>query len=258
MRSDDSGAGTMHAAAKATAAKATDALGIDPMHVSTSKNGGIDTILFDFDGTIMDTNDVIIQSWQHTFRTFRGEEGDEDKILETFGETLEYTMKNLFPEVALEEGLAVYRGYQRENFLSSIKMVPGMRDVLDELLERGYLMAMVTSRLRYTTEQAMEEFDLGKYFRHVVTADDVTRAKPDPQCVEMALETLNSSADRAIMTGDTVHDIQCARNGGVISVLAGWSITLGGMDRSDFPEDEAPDHIITHPSQLLDLIHARP
>lgn len=213
-----------------------------------------DTILFDFDGTIMDTNDVIIQSWQHTYRTFRGVEGSEEEILATFGETLDYTMKNLFPEVALEEALQVYRGYQRENFLSSIKMVPGMKEVLDELAERGYLMAMVTSRLRFTTEQALEEYDLGKYFRHVVTADDVTRPKPDPQCVEMVLEALGSTADRAIMTGDTIHDILCARNGGVTSVLVGWSITLGGMKRSDFSPDEAPDHIITEPAELLELL----
>ena len=214
----------------------------------------ITTVLLDFDGTIMDTNDVIIDSWQHTYRSFRGVEGDEKEIVSTFGETLEYTMKNLFPEVPLEEALAVYRGYQRDNFLSSIRMVPGMREVLDELLDRGYPMAMVTSRLRYTTNQALEEFDLGKYFRHVVTADDVTRAKPDPQCVEMALAALGSSPENSIMTGDTIHDVQCARNAGVVSVLVGWSITLGGMERDDFDKDEAPDHIITAPAQLLDLL----
>ena len=213
-----------------------------------------DTLLFDFDGTLMDTNDVIIQSWQHTFKTFRGEEGDLDLILGTFGETLEYTMKNLFPEVPLEESLPVYRGYQRENFLSDIRLVPGIRELLDELQERGCTMGLVTSRLRFTTDQALEAFDLGKYFRHVVTADDVTRAKPDPQCVEMMLEVLDSSPERTIMTGDTIHDIQCAKNAGIESVLVDWSITLGGMKKSDFPETDAPDHIITEPGQLLDLI----
>ena len=221
---------------------------------ATVSRPGIDTILFDFDGTIMDTNDVIIQSWQHTYRTFRGVEAKEDDIIATFGETLEYSMKNLFPEVPLEESLPVYRGYQRDNFLSSISLVPGMRELLDELQDRGYAMAMVTSRLRFTTDQALEAFDLGKYFRYVVTADDVTRAKPDPQCVEMALEKLGSSADRSIMTGDTIHDILCAKNVGIRSVLVDWSITLGGRRIEDFPVGEAPDHIIGEPAQLLKLL----
>ena len=219
-----------------------------------AKTQNIDTILFDFDGTVMDTNDVIIQSWQHTYRTFRGVEGDVDQILATFGETLEYTMKNLFPEVPLEESLQVYRSYQRENFLSDISMVPGIRELLDELLQRGYAMAMVTSRLRFTTDQALEEFDLGKYFKYVVTADDVTRAKPDPQCVEMALAELGSSPENTIMTGDTIHDILCARNAGIRFALVDWSITLGGRTMDDFPEGEAPDYIITEPMQLLDLL----
>ena len=216
-----------------------------------------DTILFDFDGTVMDTNDVIIQSWQHTYRTLRGEEGDLDQILATFGETLEYTMMNLFPEAPLDEAIAIYRRYQRDNFLSDIKMVPGMRELLDELLDRGYVMAMVTSRLRYTTDQALEEFDLGKYFRYVVTADDVTRAKPDPQCVEMALEKLGSSPEKTIMTGDTIHDILCARNAGVESVLVGWSLTLGERAMVDFAPEEAPDHIISEPAELLKILEER-
>ena len=213
-----------------------------------------DTILFDFDGTIMDTNDVIIQSWQHTFRTFRGEEGDLDLILGTFGETLDYTMKNLFPDVPLEESLAVYRSYQRENFLSEIKLVPGIRELLDTLRDRGYKMAMVTSRLRYTTDQALDAFDLDRYFSYVVTADELSRPKPDPLCVEMALEELGSTPERSIMTGDTIHDILCARNAGVRSVLVDWSITLGGRSIEEFPEGKAPDHIIKEPIQLLELL----
>ena len=226
------------------------------MHTKTTDRTekATDTILFDFDGTIMDTNDVIIQSWQHTYRTYRGEEGDEDVILGTFGETLEYTMKNLFPEVPLEEALLVYRTYQRENFLKDISLVPGIIELLDELKDRGCLMAMVTSRLRYTTDQALDAFDLNKYFQYVVTADEVTRAKPDPQCVEMALEKLGSSPQRSIMTGDTIHDILCAKNAGITSVLVDWSITLGGKRREDFPADEVPDHIITDPMQLLELL----
>ena len=216
----------------------------------------IDTILFDFDGTIMDTNDIIIQSWQHTFRTLRGEEASVEEILATFGETLDFSMENFFPEVSLDVSLPIYRSYQRENFLSSIHLVPGITGLLDELTERNYRMSMVTSRLRYTTDQAMKEFDLGKYFECIVTADDVTRPKPDPQAVEIALGEMGSSPERTVIVGDTIHDILCAKNAGTKSVLVDWSITLGGRELCDFAEEERPDHIIKSPGELIDLLAA--
>lgn len=76
----------------------------------------IDTVLFDFDGTIMDTNNVILMSWQHTFKTLENREEDEDVLTKTFGEPLEKTIERFFPNVPLEEALEVYRGYQRDNF----------------------------------------------------------------------------------------------------------------------------------------------
>ena len=69
----------------------------------------IDTVLFDFDGTIMDTNNVILMSWQHTFRTLENREEDESKLTATFGEPLEYTLERFFPDVPVEESIEVYR-----------------------------------------------------------------------------------------------------------------------------------------------------
>ena len=214
----------------------------------------IKSILFDFDGTIMDTNEIIIQSWQHTFRTLRGEEANRDDIIATFGETLDYSMENFFPEVSLDVSLPIYRNFQRENFITNIKLFPGIRELLDELHSRGYTMSMVTSRLRFTTEQALEEFDLGKYFAYVVTADDVTRPKPDPQAVDMALDRVGGEAESTILIGDTIHDILCAKNAGVTSALVDWSITLGGMNLEDFSQGEAPDHILRKPGDLLKIL----
>lgn len=214
----------------------------------------IDTILFDFDGTVMDTNDIIIQSWQHTYRSLRGAEEDVDRILKTFGEPLEYSMEHLFPEVPLEESLEIYRSYQRDNFLTGIHLFPGIRELLDELQAREYRMALVTSRLQHTTWQALEHFDLTKYFSYVVTADDVTRHKPDPQSIDIALEKLGSDPADSAMIGDTLFDILCAKNAGVLAVLVSWSLKLRGMKIEDFAPGEEPDHILQTPARLLELI----
>jgi len=213
-----------------------------------------DTVLFDFDGTIMDTNQVIIDSWQTTFRTLEGREQDVDVLLNTFGEPLEKTLRDFFPNVPLEESIEIYRGYQRDFFLESIHLFPGIRELLDELLQRQVKMALVTSRLRHTTEQALDKFDLYKYFGYVVTADDVTRHKPDPQCINIALDRIDSRPEQTLMIGDSLFDILCARNAGCGSVLVSWSMTLADKLQSGFSPEEAPDMIIDHPQQILKLL----
>lgn len=214
----------------------------------------IDTVLFDFDGTIMDTNDVIIQSWQTTFRQLKGREEDVNVILKTFGEPLVRTMQNFFPDHPLEEALEIYRGYQRDNFLKDIRLFPGIPELLDELMQRQVRLALVTSRLKHTTDQALDAFDLRKYFSCVVTADDVTKHKPDPQCIEIALRHLGSDPKTSIMVGDSPFDIQCARNAGVMPVLVSWTVTLAQQLEEGLKPEQTPAAIIDEPSQLLQLL----
>ena len=140
----------------------------------------IDTVLFDFDGTVMDTNNVILMSWQHTFRTLRGREADQKTIVKTFGEPLELTMKKFFPEVPAEKALEVYRSFHRDNFGELIDLFPGMRELLTEVKRRGYKTGLVTSRLYNTTMQGLEKYEIKDLFDAVLTADDTDKHKPDP------------------------------------------------------------------------------
>lgn len=214
----------------------------------------IDTVLFDFDGTIMDTNDVIIGSWQHVYKTLRGEEGDLEYILSTFGEPLEYSMETSFPEVSVDESVKIYRDWHRERFLDMIKLFPGVREMLQEVKARGYKTAIASSRLRFTLNQGLDKYDLGKYFDTVVAVEDAENGKPAPDIVLNTLERLDSKPETSIMVGDSRLDILCAHNAGVPAVLVGWSATLAGKTKEDFPQGEAPDFIIDKPSDLLDII----
>ena len=214
----------------------------------------IDTVLFDFDGTIMDTNDVIIGSWQHVYKTLRGKEGDLDYILSTFGEPLEYSMETSFPEVPVEESVKIYRDWHRERFLDMIKLFPGITEMLQEVRTRGYKMGIATSRLRLTLEQGLDKYDLKKYFDTIVAVEDAENGKPAPDIILVTLDKLDAKPENAIMVGDSRLDILCARNAGVQSVLVGWSATLAGKRKEDFAPGEAPDYIIDQPSDLLDII----
>ncbi len=214
----------------------------------------IDTIIFDFDGTVMDTNKVIIESWQHTYNTLAGHDGDMEYILATFGEPLEYSLKNAFPDVPTEKSLEIYRSFHRENFGSMIEVFPGVRKLLEEVKTRGYKTGIATSRVRFTLHQGLQQYDIEKYFDALVSAEDVTEHKPAPETLLKVLDMLESKPEKAVMLGDTMPDILCARNAGVKSVLVAWTASLQGKRIEDFAEGEAPDYIIERPEDLFEII----
>ncbi len=189
----------------------------------------VNTVLFDFDGTIMDTNEVIIRSWQHTFKTVEGKERPKEHIIETFGEPLYVTMEKLLPQIPLEEGVSIYRGYHYSNFKDLIEVFPGVIEVIKELKNRDYKVAIVTSRLRKTTCMGLEKYDMEKYFDSIITCDDTDKHKPDPEPINIALERLKSSPNEAIMVGDSMFDILCAKNAGVKSAFVGWSLAASSL-----------------------------
>ncbi|MDR1572858.1 MAG: HAD-IA family hydrolase, partial [Clostridiales Family XIII bacterium] len=211
----------------------------------------INTILFDFDGTIMDTNQVIINSWQHAFRTLTGAERPVEDIIATFGEILHSTVARFFPDVPVEEAAEVYRSYHRANFGPMISVFPGVRELLAKLKERAYTLAVVTSRLPSTTMEGLEKYELAAYFDLIVTCDDCKKFKPDPEPVLVALEKLGKKPEEALMVGDTRNDILCARGAGVKSVLVGWAVAVPEGERCG---PDAPDYLIEKADDLLEIL----
>ena len=211
----------------------------------------INTVLFDFDGTIMDTNNVILKSWQHTFRTFEGKERTEEEIIGTFGEPLHLTMEKVLPDVPLEESVAVYREYNYANFLELIDLFPGILELVKELKARGYKTGIVTSRLKNTTGIGLRKYDMEKYFDVIVTCDDTDKHKPHPEPVNIALERLSSKPEEAIMIGDSMFDILCAKNAGVKAALVSWTIAVGEEEKTG---ENAPDYILENAEDLFGIL----
>lgn len=213
--------------------------------------GKINTVLFDFDGTIMDTNTVILQSWQHTFRAVEGKERPLDEIIETFGEPLYVTMERLLPQIPTEEGVKIYRSYNYEKFLELIEVFPGILELLQELKNRGYKTGIVTSRLWYSTEIGLNKYGMQQYFDAIVTCDDTDKHKPDPEPVNIALKRLGSKPEEAIMIGDSMFDIICAKNAGVKAALVGWALAVSDEDKYG---ENAPDYILETAEDLLNIL----
>lgn len=221
--------------------------------MENSRKRRIDTVLFDFDGTLMDTNDVILESWQYTFEQLRGHRTDTKTLLATFGEPLKMTMYNFFggTEEDVDRNVEIYRSYQKEYFLDMIHLFPGVYEMLKDVRGAGFKTALVTSRLKPTTYQGIEKFGIEEFFDAVITADDVTKHKPDPEPILITLEKLGSRAENAVMFGDTKQDILCAKNAGVTSVLVDWSMAI---PKGTASEEYEPDFCLESPEKLIDLI----
>lgn len=213
--------------------------------------GRIKAVLFDYDGTVGDTNQLVIDSWQHTFMTIRGRRTDDELLYHTFGEPLRETMARFFPEHDLEDALRIYRDWQAAQDQNRWYLFPGMRQLIGELRRRGYRMGIVTSRTRDSLERALVYLGMEDTFSAIVTCDDTAVHKPEPEPALIGLEKLDVSANQALFVGDTHYDMGCAHNAGIEAVLVGWS-------RSMRPEDKVgiyrPDHEIKEAGELLEIL----
>ncbi|MCF0141040.1 MAG: HAD family hydrolase [Mogibacterium sp.] len=186
-------------------------------------------IFWDFDGTVLNTNEIIVDSWNATAMKYLGHELDEDVILATFGETIRYTAGVFFPNADVEEAITYYRDYQDANCKGKVKVFDGVKELIEQLISEGCRMALVTSRTKRTTLAYLEDFDIGGLFDVVITCDDVGVHKPDPEPLLMAIRLFEEKEGHpidkkdCIMIGDTKFDIGCGNNAGVDTVLAGWS-----------------------------------
>jgi len=211
----------------------------------------IKTVLFDFDGTLVDTNGLIVDSWRHTVMTMAGRDIGDDEIRTTLGELLIDSMRRILPEADAGEALEVYRVYQRELFLDRIRLFDGAEETLRALKEAGYKVALVTSRMKGSTEKGLAHFGLDGFFDAILTASDADKAKPDPEPLLMILETIASGPEEAIYIGDTVHDIEAGLAAGVFTILVDWSFALPPEERAGAPE---PDMVIKGLKDVLTLL----
>lgn len=179
-------------------------------------------VIFDFDGTVINTNEVIIASWQATWEKFLGYRESREYIKSTFGETLKYTAEKNFPAIPVDDVINYYREYQMAHSKELVYIFDGMEQLLSDLHADGRKVAIATSRTREGTLDYMERFGITQYFDAIVAMDDVTNHKPNPETCLVAMEKLGAIPEESVMLGDTRFDIGCAINAGIDSILVGW------------------------------------
>ncbi len=209
----------------------------------------INTLLFDLDGTLIDTNELILQSFSHTFEKYIPERRfTREEILPFNGPTLLESFSSVDPDRA-EEMIAEYRKFNHEKHDELVTEFPGVFDTIKTLKEKGYKIGVVTTKIKNTVNMGLKLTKLDQFFDVVVTLDDVENPKPDAEPVLLALKLLGSTPEEAIMVGDNYQDIVSGKNAGTKTAGVAWS-----HKGKDFLLEYKPDFMLETMGDLLDIV----
>lgn len=182
----------------------------------------INTILFDLDGTLLNTDSLIIETYHYMFRTFRPDYKLTDEEALTF---LGPPLKEIFPKYFKEDVsflIETYRDFNLSKHLQYVHVYETVESTLKELKKRNYKTAVVTSKNRHGAIHGLDLFHLSPFIDFVVGLDNVNYHKPHPQSIFLALQRLQSLPTQAIMIGDSVSDILAGKNAGMQTCAVGW------------------------------------
>ena len=207
------------------------------------------TVLFDLDGTLIDSGDLILASFQHATRTVLGRTiPDEVLMANVGGHGIQAQMRE-FDEERADELVRVYRDHNMSIY-QSVRAFDGIEEQLERLRAEGRALGIVTVKSRVTVDVTFEVLPLAAYFDTVVTGDDTERHKPDPAPLLIALDRLGTRAESAAYVGDSPFDIRAAKAAGMAAIAVGW----GRIHPRERLEAEAPDVFVDEPAELSDVL----
>ncbi|QQZ10363.1 pyrophosphatase PpaX [Heyndrickxia vini] len=211
-------------------------------------NNKITTILFDLDGTLIDTNELIISSFLHTLNGYYPDQYKREDVLPFIGPSLYATFSSIDKE-RTEEMIENYRAYNLENHDLLVKEFNGVFETLQTLHQNGFKMAIVSTKKRDTIIRGLKLTNLDQFFDIIISLDEVEHEKPHPEPVQKALKLLHSTPNEAIMVGDNFHDILAGKNAGTLSAGVAWS----AKGRA-YIESFNPDFLLEEMQDLINIV----
>ena len=204
-------------------------------------------ILFDLDGTLVDSIELIVAAAMNAFASRPGPSPSEAQIRNTIGRPLPTTFGPwLVDDNDLPYLIGKYREYQLEHHDRLTNAYEGIVDAVTALHRIGHPMAIVTSKVGFMAERALAHTGLAAYMRCIIASDSTTKHKPDPEPVLVALERLEATAAEAIFVGDSPYDMQAARAAGVHALGVAW-----GAFTSESLYSAGAEMVIDRPAALL-------
>ncbi len=205
------------------------------------------TVLFDLDGTLIDSGAIILASFKHATRTVLSREIPDAELAAFVGGSSLYDQMRAIDDEQADELVRVYREHN-EPLHDELEVFEGVEQILAELESQGRRLGIVTAKRRKTVELAFAVLPLERYFDVVVTSDMTERHKPDPAPVLAALELLDADPAEAAFVGDSPFDIGAGKAAGVYTVAVAW----GNIHEREALADA--DALVETPEELLDVL----
>ena len=210
------------------------------------RHSSITTVLFDLDGTLIDTVELILESYRHTVRVHGLDPVSEQAWRQNIGIPLRVQFRQFTEDPdEIQSLIATYMEHNLEHHDALVREYPGVCDAVKALQGAGYRLGVVTSKMHGGLERGLA---LGGYeglFEVLIGADDVRNPKPHAEPVLKALGSLNVTAERAVFVGDSPHDMACGRAADVQTGAALW-----GPFVREALEPHDPDHWFAEPSEM--------
>lgn len=210
-------------------------------------------VLFDLDGTLLDTYALILESFRHATRSVLGAALPDDVLMARVGVPLAEEVKDFSDDPARQDELVrVYRAYNERVHDERVRAFPGVADLLDLLAARGVRVGVVTSKRRALAERGLEVCGLADGVAFTLGSDDCARHKPDPDPVLAGCARLGLPPSACVYVGDAPFDVQAGKAAGCATVAVTWGMFDEGTLRA-----ERPDFVAHAPGEVAGFLQAR-
>jgi phosphatidylglycerol---prolipoprotein diacylglyceryl transferase len=207
-------------------------------------------ILFDFDGTLMDTEPAIIESFKQVFNKYAPDMIiTREMELSFLGPTLWETFGNYLPNESADQLVEEYRTINFAMHKTHVKPIEGAKELLADLKEKGYVLGIVSSKLTDAIDLGLNLFEMKDYFDVIIGLEQVKKHKPDPEGLFEACKKLGKGHDSVIYVGDTTGDIKAGINAGMFTIAF-----AADQERKELLEKMKPTRLISSLSEISEVL----
>lgn len=211
----------------------------------------IQAILFDFDGTLVNTNDLILTSFDKAFSEVLGYTLPHGEIVKTFGLPLGECMERLSPDPALVPRLrAAYKEFHHSHHDEMIRPIAGVAEALAQLKAMGLKLAVVTSKKRPMLCRGLRCAGISRYIDAAAACNEAARPKPWPQPVFLACGRLNVLPENCLCVGDSYHDLQSGHAAGALTAAVSYTT----LDWQELLTKGRPDYVVKELPELAAIV----
>lgn len=209
----------------------------------------INTLIFDFDGTLADTLPLAYYSFQTVFNHYDGKAFSDEEVKNMFGPTEPNIIRNNLINDNQQSAIDLYFNMYTENHQDMVKANAKVNDMLKTLKEKGYNLAIVTGKSTKSLEISLEFLGIQDLFDCKISGDDVDKEKPDPEGILKVLKLLNRTKEEAVFLGDSDGDIKAGQEAGMYAIGVHW---IPNVQNTTFNIE--PDAIFKDVDELMNVL----